>query len=70
MSQILPEKTADAAYKKIQSMLATLGDPFTRLVSPQVYILIRFQLSNNPFTLLVYPCSSICIVCLLYSADC
>lgn len=37
MSQILPMKTADAAYGKIQSMLATLGDPFTRLVSPQDY---------------------------------
>lgn len=37
MSQILPMKTADAAYGKIQSMLATLGDPFTRLVSPQEY---------------------------------
>lgn len=37
MSQILPMKTADAAYGKIQSLLATLGDPFTRLVSPQDY---------------------------------
>ncbi|KAI5076491.1 hypothetical protein GOP47_0008556 [Adiantum capillus-veneris] len=37
MSQILPMKTADAAYGKIESMLATLGDPFTRLVSPQEY---------------------------------
>lgn len=37
MSQILPVKTADAAYGKIQTMLATLGDPFTRLVSPQDY---------------------------------
>lgn len=37
MSEILPEKTADAAYGKIQSMLATLGDPFTRIVSPQDY---------------------------------
>ncbi|MCO5549870.1 hypothetical protein L7F22_003344 [Adiantum nelumboides] len=37
MSQIFPVKTADAAYGKIQSMLATLGDPFTRLISPREY---------------------------------
>jgi hypothetical protein len=33
-------KTSDAAFAKIRSMLATLGDPFTRIVSPQVSYLV------------------------------
>eukprot|EP00249_Psilotum_nudum_P019993 c27511_g1_i1 orf=442-2163(-) len=37
MLEILPIKTADAAYSKISSMLATLGDPFTRIVNPKEY---------------------------------
>ncbi|CAN6978227.1 unnamed protein product, partial [Brassica rapa subsp. trilocularis] len=27
---------ADAAYGKIKAMLSTLGDPFTRIISPKV----------------------------------
>ncbi|KAH7293750.1 hypothetical protein KP509_28G040700 [Ceratopteris richardii] len=45
MKQILPVKTADAAYGKIQNMLATLGDPFTRLVSPKEYQ--SFKITND-----------------------
>eukprot|EP00252_Welwitschia_mirabilis_P007310 TRINITY_DN18559_c0_g1_i1.p1 TRINITY_DN18559_c0_g1~~TRINITY_DN18559_c0_g1_i1.p1 ORF type:complete len:184 (+),score=22.55 TRINITY_DN18559_c0_g1_i1:200-751(+) len=36
MIEMLPLKTADAAYDKISNMLASLGDPFTRLISPKV----------------------------------
>lgn len=37
LGETLSMKTSDAAYAKIRSMLATLGDPFTRIVSPQVH---------------------------------
>lgn len=38
LSETLSLKTSEDAYGKIRSMLATLGDPFTRIVSPQVTI--------------------------------
>uniref|UniRef100_A0A0C9RPT5 C-terminal processing peptidase n=1 Tax=Wollemia nobilis TaxID=56998 RepID=A0A0C9RPT5_9CONI len=41
MVEMFPLKTADAAYKTISSMLATLGDPFTRLISPMEYQTFR-----------------------------
>jgi carboxyl-terminal processing protease len=31
-------KTSDEAYSKIRTMLASLDDPFTRIVTPQVMI--------------------------------
>ncbi|KAF5750693.1 hypothetical protein HS088_TW03G01032 [Tripterygium wilfordii] len=37
MVEIFPLRSADAAYAKISSMLSTLGDPFTRLISPKDY---------------------------------
>lgn len=39
LGETLSVKTSEDAYGKIRSMLATLGDPFTRIVSPQVRIL-------------------------------
>lgn len=36
MVEMFPLRSADAAYSKISGMLATLGDPFTRIVSPKV----------------------------------
>lgn len=36
MVEMFPLKSADAAYSKISGMLATLGDPFTRIISPKV----------------------------------
>lgn len=38
LGETLSLKTSEDAYGKIRSMLATLGDPFTRIVSPQVRI--------------------------------
>lgn len=37
MVEMLPLRTADAAYSKIKGMLSTLGDPFTRIISPKVH---------------------------------
>lgn len=36
MVEMFPLKSADAAYGKISGMLSTLGDPFTRIISPTV----------------------------------
>ncbi|WVZ81316.1 hypothetical protein U9M48_028706 [Paspalum notatum var. saurae] len=35
MVEMFPLKSADAAYNKISGMLSTLGDPFTRIISPK-----------------------------------
>lgn len=44
MVEMFPLRSADAAYMKISGMLSTLGDPFTRIISPKVLQLIRFSL--------------------------
>ncbi|KAJ0042806.1 hypothetical protein Pint_17947 [Pistacia integerrima] len=36
MVEMFPLSSADAAYNKISGMLSTLGDPFTRIISPKV----------------------------------
>lgn len=36
MVEMFPLNSADAAYTKIRAMLSTLGDPFTRIISPKV----------------------------------
>ncbi|GAU33401.1 hypothetical protein TSUD_20940 [Trifolium subterraneum] len=36
MVEMFPLNSADAAYTKISGMLSTLGDPFTRIISPKV----------------------------------
>ena len=38
MVEMFPLRSADAAYGKIKAMLSTLGDPFTRIISPKVLI--------------------------------
>ncbi|XP_070668375.1 carboxyl-terminal-processing peptidase 3, chloroplastic-like isoform X2 [Malus domestica] len=38
MTEMFPLKSADAAYMKISGMLSTLGDPFTRIISPKVVL--------------------------------
>lgn len=35
--EMFPLRSADAAYGKIKAMLSTLGDPFTRIISPKVF---------------------------------
>ncbi|KAL4198289.1 hypothetical protein AMTRI_Chr03g139430 [Amborella trichopoda] len=47
MTEMFPLKSADAAYNKISSMLATLGDPFTRIISPKEYQSFRIGSDGN-----------------------
>uniref|UniRef100_A0A0E0LB10 C-terminal processing peptidase n=1 Tax=Oryza punctata TaxID=4537 RepID=A0A0E0LB10_ORYPU len=37
MVEMFPLRSADAAYGKISGMLSTLGDPFTKIISPEEY---------------------------------
>ncbi|KAL6145272.1 hypothetical protein ACLB2K_055960 [Fragaria x ananassa] len=45
MVEMFPLRSADAAYTKISGMLSTLGDPFTRIISPKEYR--SFQIGSN-----------------------
>jgi hypothetical protein len=55
LGETLSLKTSDAAYAKIRSMLATLGDPFTRIVNPQVqYLLVGSSLPLQFISLLIF----------------
>ncbi|CAD6339466.1 unnamed protein product [Miscanthus lutarioriparius] len=47
MVEIFPLKSADAAYSKISGMLSTLGDPFTRIISPTEYQSFRIGSDGN-----------------------
>lgn len=47
MVEMFPLKSADAAYNKISGMLATLGDPFTRIISPKEYQSFRIGSDGN-----------------------
>ncbi|PKA60350.1 C-terminal processing peptidase, chloroplastic [Apostasia shenzhenica] len=47
MVEIFPMKSADAAYNKIGGILSTLGDPFTRIISPKEYQSFRIGSDGN-----------------------
>ncbi|RDX94965.1 Carboxyl-terminal-processing peptidase 3, chloroplastic, partial [Mucuna pruriens] len=47
MVEIFPLNSADAAYTKIRGMLSTLGDPFTRIISPKEYQGFRIGSDGN-----------------------
>ncbi|XP_030518477.2 carboxyl-terminal-processing peptidase 3, chloroplastic [Rhodamnia argentea] len=47
MVEIFPLRSADAAYNKIGAMLSTLGDPFTRIISPKEYQSFRIGSDGN-----------------------
>ncbi|XVE96017.1 hypothetical protein REPUB_Repub02eG0185400 [Reevesia pubescens] len=47
MVEMFPLKSADAAYGKIKGMLSTLGDPFTRIISPKEYQSFRIGSDGN-----------------------
>ncbi|KAF3331302.1 carboxyl-terminal-processing peptidase 3 [Carex littledalei] len=47
MVEMFPLKSADAAYGKISGMLASLGDPFTRIISPKEYQSFRIGSDGN-----------------------
>ncbi|KAL2664366.1 hypothetical protein AAZV13_02G155300 [Glycine max] len=40
MVEMFPLNSADATYTKLRGMLSTLGDPFTRIISPKVLVLL------------------------------
>ncbi|KAK9725762.1 hypothetical protein RND81_05G167300 [Saponaria officinalis] len=45
--EMFPLNSADAAYNKIRSMVSSLGDPFTRIVSPKEYQNFRIGSDGN-----------------------
>ncbi|WVY98702.1 hypothetical protein V8G54_030853 [Vigna mungo] len=47
MVEMFPLNSADAAYTKIRGMLSTLGDPFTRIISPKEYQGFRIGSDGN-----------------------
>lgn len=47
MVEMFPLKSADAAYNKINGMVSTLGDPFTRIISPKEYQSFRIGSDGN-----------------------
>ncbi|KAI6696733.1 hypothetical protein NL676_016852 [Syzygium grande] len=47
MAEMFPLRSADAAYNKIGTMLSTLGDPFTRIISPKEYQSFRIGSDGN-----------------------
>ncbi|PON31985.1 ClpP/crotonase-like domain containing protein, partial [Trema orientale] len=47
MVEMFPLNSADAAYTKISAMLSTLGDPFTRIISPKEYQSFRIESDGN-----------------------
>lgn len=48
MVEMFPLRSADAAYNKISGMVSSLGDPFTRIISPKVFSIIQVYF---------YPCN-------------
>ncbi|XP_073154477.1 carboxyl-terminal-processing peptidase 3, chloroplastic isoform X2 [Henckelia pumila] len=47
MVEMYPLRSEEAAYGKIKGMLSTLGDPFTRIVSPKEYQSFRIGSDGN-----------------------
>uniref|UniRef100_A0A5B7BFJ4 C-terminal processing peptidase n=1 Tax=Davidia involucrata TaxID=16924 RepID=A0A5B7BFJ4_DAVIN len=47
MVEMFPLRSEDAAYSKIHGMLSTLGDPFTRIISPKEYQSFRIGSDGN-----------------------
>ncbi|CAI9268797.1 unnamed protein product [Lactuca saligna] len=47
MVEMHPLRTANAAYSKIKGMLSTLGDRFTRIISPKEYQSFRIGSDGN-----------------------
>ncbi|KAL9240125.1 hypothetical protein vseg_014382 [Gypsophila vaccaria] len=45
--EMFPLNSADAAYSKIRSMVSSLGDPFTQIVSPKEYQNFRIGSDGN-----------------------
>jgi C-terminal processing protease CtpA/Prc len=50
MVEMFPLKSEDAAYGKIRGMLATLGDPFTKIITPKVPMIWGFDVCYQTVT--------------------
>lgn len=53
MVEMFPLRSSDAAYGKLKGMLSTLGDPFTRIISPKVlhcvYVAPSFEFDESVY---------------------
>ncbi|CAN4123351.1 unnamed protein product [Withania somnifera] len=47
MVEMFPLRSEDAAYSKVRGMLSTLGDPYTRIISPKEYQNFRIGSDGN-----------------------
>lgn len=47
MVEMFPLRSEDAAYNKLRGMLSTLGDPFTRIITPKEYQSFRIGSDGN-----------------------
>lgn len=47
MVEMFPLRSEDAAYSKVRGMLSTLGDPYTRIISPKEYQSFRIGSDGN-----------------------
>ena len=47
MVEMFPLKSADAAYGKISGMVSTLGDPFTKIISPKVCMYASIKIEHR-----------------------
>ncbi|XP_012846777.1 PREDICTED: carboxyl-terminal-processing peptidase 3, chloroplastic-like [Erythranthe guttata] len=47
MVEMFPLRSEGAAYNKIKGMLSTVGDPFTRIISPKEYRSFRIESDGN-----------------------
>ncbi|PHU21870.1 Carboxyl-terminal-processing peptidase 3, chloroplastic [Capsicum chinense] len=47
MVEMFPLRSEDAAYSKVRGMLSTLGDPYTRIISPKEYQTFRIGSDGN-----------------------
>ncbi|KAI5014929.1 hypothetical protein ZWY2020_056319 [Hordeum vulgare] len=47
MVEMFPLKSADAAYGKISGMVSTLGDPFTKIITPKEYQSFKIGSDGN-----------------------
>ncbi|KAL8031553.1 hypothetical protein ABFX02_13G033700 [Erythranthe guttata] len=46
MVEMFPLTSEDAAYNKFKGTLSTVGDPFTRIISPKVFFFVSGSSSN------------------------
>lgn len=53
MVEMFPLRSEDAAYSKVRGMLSTLGDPYTRIISPKVSIFKAVHLHQGNLSCMI-----------------